>query len=303
MKFWAKEYLFWTEMLTMGGSALPLILPRALLIELFALVVTIIDRSEHWPNLGIEITPFELAGAALSLLLVLRTNAGYERWWEARKLWGGIVNQSRNLAVAALSYGPDDPAWRERVVRWTAVFGHAARQGLRGDRSTVAFARLLGPGLAHELAAAEHMPTAVSLRIGEALREARERHGLDGFGLLRIDQERATLIDHIGGCERILKTPLPMAYRVEIRRLLVIFLVMTPLAVVDRVHWATPAVTLLVTLPLLAIEKIGTELQFPFSPRSLNPLPLDEICDTIEGNLLALLDDQPIASAPPDQAA
>src|SRR5215217_5048511 len=102
MRFAQKEWLFWTETLTTTGSALPLVLPRALVFGLFAALVTAIDLHVTLPDVGIEITPFELIGGALSVLLALRTNAGYERWWEGRRLWGGIVNQSRNLAIASL---------------------------------------------------------------------------------------------------------------------------------------------------------------------------------------------------------
>src|SRR3954454_12305781 len=84
-------------------------------------------------RLALEEAPYEVAGAALGLLLVFRTNAGYERWWEGRKLWGGIVNQSRSLALTALAHGPDDLDWRSRLVRWTAAFGHVSRRSLRRE--------------------------------------------------------------------------------------------------------------------------------------------------------------------------
>jgi putative membrane protein len=297
MNYAEKERLFWSEALTINGSALPLIVPRALLIGLFALVVTAVDLDARLPNLGIAITPFEWAGGVLSLLLVLRTNAGYDRWWEGRRLWGGIVNQSRNLAIAALSYGPDDPAWRERIVRCAAAFAHAARLTLRGERTPTQLINLLGSDGAEQVLQAEHMPSAVARLIGEALRDARDRLGLDGFALLRIDTERAALIDHIGACEKVLKTPLPLAYRIEIRRFLLAFLASLPFALVDLVAWWTPVVTVLLAFPLLAVDKIGTELQYPFSPDSLNHLPLDEICATIEGNLLAMVD-QPTLAPP-----
>ena len=71
-------------------------------------------------RIALAIAPFEFAGAALGLLLILRTNAGYDRWWEARIVWGGIVNQSRNLVIGAMAYGPNDLAWREKFVRWAA---------------------------------------------------------------------------------------------------------------------------------------------------------------------------------------
>jgi putative membrane protein len=294
MKFLEKERLFWAESLTIAGSALPLILPRALLFGLFALAVTVVHFDEDLPALNLEITPFEVAGGILSLLLVLRTNAGYERWWEGRRLWGDIVNRSRNLAVVALSYGPDDPGWRDQIVRRTAAFSHAARMSLRGDRTPKDVGRLLGAE-AEPLIAADHMPTAVALLIGESVREARDRLDLDGFTLLRIDSERAGLIDDIGGCERIIKTRLPLAYRVEIRRILILFVLAIPFALVDRLDWFTPIATVLISVPLLAIDKIGTELQDPFSEGSLNHLPLVEICATIEGNLLAMLDQRTAA--------
>jgi putative membrane protein len=290
MKFLASERHFWAEALAIAGSATPLILPRALLFGLYAAAVTTVDLSADLPDLNIEITPFEVAGGVLSLLLVLRTNAGYERWWEGRRIWGDIVNRSRNLAVAALSYGPDDPAWRDRIVRRTAAFAHAARQSLRGDRSTGELSRVLGRTEAEAIVASAHMPSAVAGLIGESLRDARDRLGLDGFALLRLDPERAALIDDIGGCERIVKTPLPLAYRVEIRRFLILFIAAIPLAVVRRVFWFTPIVTILVAAPMLAIDRIGTELQDPFSKDSLNHLPLDEICATIEGNLMTMLE-------------
>jgi ion channel-forming bestrophin family protein len=292
MSFLRKEQQFWTEALAIAGSALPMILPRALLFGLFALAVTAVHFDTRLPELNIELAPYEVVGGVLSILLALRTNAGYERWWEGRKLWGDLVNRSRNLAISALSYGPDDPAWRERIVRRTAAFAHAARQSLRGEREPESLARLVGPDEAGRILAADHMPSAVSGLIGESLREARDRLELDGYAFLRIDPERITLIDDIGGCERIMKTPLPWAYRVEIRRILIAFIGASPFALLTRIGWATPIVTLLIAAPLLSLDKIGTELQDPFSKDSLNHLPLDDICATIEGNLLAMLDRQ-----------
>jgi putative membrane protein len=290
MSFLRKEQQFWTEALAIAGSALPMILPRALLFGLFALAVTAVHFDTRLPELNIELTPYEVVGGVLSILLALRTNAGYERWWEGRKLWGDLVNRSRNLAISALSYGPDDTAWRDRFVRRTAAFAHAARQSLRGERTPEALARLIGPDEARRVLAADHMPSAVAGLIGESLREARDRLDLDGYALLRIDPDRIFLIDDVGGCERILKTPLPLAYRVEIRRILIAFIAASPFALLGRIGWVTPIVTVLIAAPLLSLDKIGTELQDPFSKDSLNHLPLDDICATIEGNLLAMLD-------------
>jgi putative membrane protein len=278
---------FWGEAFAIRGSITPEVLPR---VAAFGAIACVFVAIHHLWEDCFSVAPFEAAGAVLGLLLVLRINAGYERWWEARKLWGSIVNASRNLAVTALSQGPEDPGWRDRVVRWTAAFAHAARASLRGERALPEVAALLGDDAAARVAEADHMPSFVAGRIGDDLRAACDRLGMDRFVYLRLDAERAQLIEAIGGCERILKTPPPEVTSILIRRFVVLFLATIPLAQVHKIGWLTPIVTMLVSYPILALDQAGVELQNPFSTSHLSHLPLDEITRTIERNLLAQLD-------------
>jgi putative membrane protein len=279
----AKQSNFWAEAFALHGSATPRVMPRVLV---FGALATLIYWAFHTiPGLHVEVAPYEAAGAILTLLLLLRTNSGYDRWWEARKLWGGIVNQSRNFAITALAYGPDDEAWRRQIVGWSAVFPHAARRSLRGERDLPEVAALLGPDAAAELAAAEHMPSRVAYVLARLLRDAADSGGMDRFAFLQADKERALLIDHIGACERILRTPLPKSYSIKIRRFVLLFLAALPFALLERVGWLTPIITMLVAYPLLSIDEIGVQLQNPFAVERLSHLPLDEISATIERNL------------------
>ena len=285
---------FWREAFALQGSVTPQVLPIVLVFGLIAGSICGASWLAKWLYelpLGLDITPYEFAGAVLGLLLVLRTNAGYDRWWEARKLWGGIVNQSRNLVVDALAYGPNNPNWRENMVRWTAAFSHVARLSLRGERPGPELANLVGQEAADQIAAANHMPSFVASRLAALLREACEPMGMDRFAFLQMDRERALLIDHIGACERILKTPLPRAYSNQIRRFILLFLLTLPLGLLHRTEsdWLVPPVTMLVAYPLLSLDQIGVELENPFSTSNLSHLPLDEISATIEANLLGML--------------
>lgn len=291
MKLLQRPERFWAEISQVEGSVAPYVVRRTLIFGAIALVVTFIEKHPSFPNVAIPLTPYEILGAALGALLIFRTNAGYERWWEARKLWGGIVNQTRNLVIQGLAHGPADPDWRRQVVRWIAAFPHVARRNLRGERSLPELVPLLGADNAERLAAADHMPSAVALAIGQHFREAVETLGMDRFAFLRAEEERAKLIDHVGGCERILKTPLPIAYSIQIRQFIFVFLVALPFGILLEVDWLTPLVTMLVAFPILALDEIGVELQNPFSTDRLNHLPLDDICQQLERNLLALLDD------------
>jgi putative membrane protein len=242
-------------------------------------------------RIALAIAPFEFAGAALGLLLILRTNAGHDRWWEARIVWSGIVNQSRNLVIGAMAYGPNNSEWREKLLGWAAVFPHVARLSLRGELPSSEITNLVGPDDARREATAEHMPSFVALILGNLLHEARETLKMDAFAFIQLDRARALLIDHIGACERIAKTPLPRAYSINIRRFITAFLLMLPFSLLhlsDSV-WLVPLITMVVAYPLLSLDHIGVELEQPFSTSSLSHLPLDDISAPIERNVLAAL--------------
>lgn len=285
---------FWREACAIQGSVTLHVLP--LVVGFGAIAALIcgiawIGESQWQLRISLAVAPYEIAGGVLGLLLILRTNVGYERWWEARKLWGGIVNQSRNLAISALCYGPNDAGWRSRFVRWVAVFPHIARASLRGESTPAEVANLVGADEAIMVTNAGHRPGFVALRLGNLLHEACARLQMDKFAFLQLDRERAQLIDHIGACERILKTPLPLVYAIKIRRFIVLFLVTLPFALLHRVEndWLVPLVTMLVAYPLVSLDQIGVELQNPFSTAQLSHLPLSDISSTIEQNVIALL--------------
>lgn len=279
---------FWRDAVGWRDAVTLRVLPHILIFGAYATLVWLM-RYTFGLEIHVAIAPYEVVGAVLALLLVLRTNAGNERWWEARKLWGGIVNQTRNLAVAALTYGPSTREWREEVVRWTAGFPHVARHSLRGERDASEIVILLGDAAAERVTAADHMPSQVTREIARLLRVATDAGTMDRFAFIQADRERALLIDHIGGCERILKTPLPRTYSIKIRRFVLLFLLVLPFGLLSRVGDLTPFVTMLVAYPLLALDRIGEELQNPFSTDRLSHLPLSDICETIQRNLLDML--------------
>ncbi len=285
---------FWREAFALRGSITPQVMLSVLAFGLAAsgiCGVSWLVEKLYQLKIALPIVPFEFAGAALGLLLVLRTNAGYDRWWQARILWGGIRNQTRNFVIGAMAYGPANSEWREKIVRWAAVFPHVARLNLRGELSSSEVARLVGQENADKVAAADHMPSFVALKLAELLREACDRLEMDRYAFIQVDRERALLIDHIGACERILKTPLPRVVSIKIRRFILMFLLTLPFALLHRVgdYWLVPFITMLVAYPLLSLDQIGVELENPFSTSNLSHLPLDEFSATIERNLLGVL--------------
>lgn len=288
MRLFSRPENFWQDAVALNGAATPYVIRRVLIFGAFAGLVLGVDiLLNHKPEIEVAVTPYEVAGAALGLLLVLRTNAGYDRWWEARKLWGGVVNRCRHLAVIAVAYGPDDDDWRRALLGRVAAFPHVSRAALREEPAMLDLAPLVGDELAVHLAQARNRPFASAIAIGETLHAGCDL-GMDRFVFLQADNDLVALLDYIGGCERIRKTPLPRSYAIQIRRFMVVFLVTLPFTLLPRVGSLTPLATMLVAYPLLALDKIGDDIQDPFSLSNLDFLPLDGIGRSIQDDLMDL---------------
>ncbi|SJM91291.1 conserved hypothetical protein [Crenothrix polyspora] len=277
------------------GSVSPRILPTLFLLCCYPVLLVVLDH--YWQPLPyLDVTPFEYTGVVLGLVLVFRTNAGYERWWEARKLWGGINNQCRNIVIGALNYGPHDLAWRTAMVKWTIAFAFATKESLRNSKNFTQLADVLSEQELNELKSAVHMPLFVASKIAALLQKARSGHknvdgfDLDGFEFGILEGQRVLLVDHVGACERILKTPMPLVYAIKTRRFIFMFLLLLPFSILEKADFNTAAIFFLVAYPLLSLDRIGIELQSPFNTNSLSHLPLDSICDTVKLHCLALLE-------------
>ena len=277
------------------GSVTPRIFSSLLLMTGYCTLIVALDQ--YWrPMLHLAVTPFEYTGVVLGLVLVFRTNAGHERWWEARKLWGGIVNQSRNIAIGALSYGdslnaePEQRQWRKDMVKWTIAFSFATKESLRSSKNFDALSDLLNEQELAALKSAVHMPLFVAGKIAQLLQQARLGGNIDGFVFMGMENQRILLIDHIGACERILKTPMPLVYAIKARRFILIFLLLLPFSLIENLEFSAVFIYFLVAYPLLSLDRIGIELQSPFATKSLSHLPLDTICETIKQHCQALLE-------------
>ena len=267
------------------GSLIAEITPRVLGCMVWAVAIVAFD---YWVRpVGIPATVHTLVGVAVGLLLVFRTSSSYDRFWEGRQLWGSLVNESRNLARGAAVHLRGDPVLLDHVIRWTGVFPYAVKNVLRGTD-------VLGP-IASELPKAEldwvlrseHPPLSIATRITARLVKARDKGLISDITLAALDQNVQLLVDYLGGCERIHLTPLPFAYMVHLRRLLILYCLTLPFALVEPFGWLTLPAILGVAYTFFGIEEIGVEIENPFG-HDLNDLPLEEFCAKIAKNLLAI---------------
>lgn len=281
---------WWQHFFDIKGSMVREIFLRVLSCVLWSIVVVLVHQNVV--KCGIPQHGHTLIGFALGLLLVFRTNCSYDRFWEGRKQWGSIVNETRNLTRSACVLLADAPDLLARVVHWTIAFPWATMHQLRNSRGLGTAVDTLPPDEVQAVLAANHPPLAVARRISELLAEARRRGLISDYVHMSLDQNVQLLVDYLGACERIHKTPLPFAYVVHLRRAIILYCFTLPLALLESFGWETVLVTFLIAYIMFGIEEIGVEIEDPFGDDD-NDLPLERICATIETNLRALLANSP----------
>jgi putative membrane protein len=272
------------------GSIVPVIAPRiAFLMAVSALMVALHDQWDLFPNA--DSFGFTVFGIALSLFLGFRNNAAYDRWWEARKLWGGLLADMRSLARETAIFVQDEQR-RIAILRLALAFMHLHRRNLRGIDGEE-------PGLyPPELAAAPHPPCAALDRLAEQIAAGHAAGEIDGFGARALDERIASMAAQQAGCERIVGTPLPYVYSLLIYRTTYLFCLLLPLSLVGAVGWLTPVFVGIVGYVFLGLAEVSEDLSHPFGTTP-NALPLDAICRAAEISLAPHLGEE----APPPMEA
>ena len=266
-----------------------------------AVVVTLSHGRLFDYKLVVSALPFSLIGLPLAIFLGFRNNACYDRYWEARKLWGDILLRGRSLARQVLTLidapanadGEGIPAddERRRMIRRLVAFSHALKHQLRGSTDTTdEVGRWLEPGEAAQVATLSNKPSALMLRMGRDLQVCREQGRIDSVLTTSVDATLSGLTAAAAACERIKSSPLPFPYTLLLHRTAHLYCFLLPFGLVDSMGALTPVVVAIVAYTFFGLDAVGDEIEEPFGLRP-NDLPLDAICRTLEIDMLQSLGD------------
>jgi len=266
------------------GSVLPQILPQLCFTTALAVAITV----SHGQLAGFKFTltavPFSLIGVALAIFLGFRNNASYERFWEARKIWGGILNDSRSFARQVLTLTSLPSADKRRLIEGAIAFVHALRHQLRHSDAAPDLRRLLPPEAFERVNAARYKPAVILVIIAEWLAKARDEGRLQPILAPALETTLGNLSHAIGGCERIANTPIPFTYSVIIHRTVYCYCLLLPLGLVDSCGHMTPLIVAFISYTFFALEALSDEIEEPFSTMP-NDLALESMSLMIEGTL------------------
>lgn len=282
---------------TLRGSIVPVIWKRVLGMVLLSILVVLLET--RVPHTGVELgaIPLTLMGLTLAIFLGFRNTVAYERWWEARTLWGELLIVVRNLARQTLSL-PDDLSApeRQRLVHRLIAFSHALRHHLRGTEPGDDVSRWLAPDEAALLAGRPNPPNVLLGLIGQGYAELRRQGRLDPILLASMDAQVTRMSYVLGGCERIQGTPIPFAYILLLHRTVYMYCLLLPFCLIGSVGWVTPLMVGVLSYTFFGLDALGDQIENPFD-RLPNDLALDAMCRTIEIGLGELLGEQTLPPA------
>ena len=277
---------------TLRGSILPKVYPQILLIGLISALITNIQHGFPSSFSSYSVAPFTLLGIALSLFLGFRNNASYQRWWEARGLWGQLVYDARSLCRQALSYiDEDNPIGRDtqrRLIHLSIAFTHAVRHRLRNTSPWEDIERFVDPKYHSKMRQAKNLPDYLMRLMGKELGYCRQQHLLSEQMVQNMDERLNSMTVVLAACERIHNTPLPFAYTLLVHRTTYLYCFMLPFGLVSSLGWVTPVICSVIAYTFFGLDALSEELELPFGLAD-NQLPLTALSRTIEINLLEAL--------------
>jgi putative membrane protein len=273
------------------GSIVPRIAPHIIGFTLYA--AAIVAAAKHFDfQLGsYGLAPFTLLGVTLSIYLVFRNNAAYDRWWEARKLWGQLVFDIRNFSRAATALVPTDSGQVRPLLMQSVAFCHLLRGELRNIDASPEARKFVGTDIDRVLASS-NKPDAMIRIMGRQIGALRSAGSIGPMDFRILDERLSSLAALQAGCERIARTPLPFAYTLLLHRSAYLFCLLLPFGLVGSAGWYTLLFTGFVTYSFFGLDALSEELEDPFGVAP-NDLPLDALCRVCEISVCEALGEAP----------
>lgn len=265
------------------------LIPVLLVIGIYSYIVVYLELHYFCITIKNPTVMHSILGFVLSMLLVFRTNSAYDRWWEGRKVWGSMVNNSRNLSLKLSVLIPKEHQKEKtelKILITNYVF--ATKNHLRDIYIQNEFTPTTHLTVA-EFADAKHKPNLVAKTIYQQVYQLNDLKILSNDHLIILNEELKSFTDNCGACERIKNTPIPYSYNIFLKKIIFLYCMTLPIFFGSEFKYLTIPITMIVLYVFASIELIAEEIEDPFGEDD-NDLPTDDICNRIKNNLNEIID-------------
>lgn len=260
---------------------------QILFIGIFAVAIGLLDMLPWFRKISLPLNIPALLGTAVSLLLAFRTSQSYERWWEARTVWGAIVNDSRSFVRLVIQFFPAEDhktirEFAERQIIWTYALGESLRK--------LPFSDKVQNYLNENQISAVNVPNALLDAHSRQLKEIGISK-LTDFQQMQLNDMVTRLCDSMGKCERLKNTVFPRSYSVLVHTLIYVFAIILPFGLDDSQLIIEMLITFLIPIVFITIEKTSIMMQDPFENKPVDT-PVTSLAQTIEINIRQMIGEQ-----------
>jgi putative membrane protein len=273
-----------------------------LFVTIYGFAIEIIYQNFHITNISIPLTVQTVLGTIISLLLAFRSNQAYDRWWEARIIWGAIVNDSRTLArqILSLMESPFEPdhieAFQHRMIKRQIAWCYALGKGLRRDDPMPLIRKFVSEDEYEFVKDYDNKHVGLMQLHARDLNNALKQGWINPYQQVEIDRTVTRLCDSMGKAERIKNTVFPATYSLYIHLALHFFIILLPFGLVDLFGFLMVPVLIVITACFFLIEKMAIHLQDPFENKPTDT-PMLSISRNIERDLKQMMQDQQVPMA------
>lgn len=231
-----------------------------------------------------------LLGFAISMLLVFRTNTAYDRWWEGRKLWGSLVNNSRNLAIKLNAILPaEEIAQRSFFRKIIPAYAYALHNHLRREHTRIElFEEDEHKHVFSRIDKEKHIPNQVAMLLFQHIQQLHKEGKISGEQLIFLNSELQSFTDICGACERIKNTPIPFSYSVFLKKFIFVYVMTLPFGYVFQLGFLVVPVVAFIFYVLASLELIAEEIEDPFSGDE-NDVPTDILANNIHRHIAEII--------------
>lgn len=273
-----------------------------LFVTIYGIAIEVIYQNFHITNISIPMTVHSVLGTIISLLLAFRSNQAYDRWWEARIVWGAIVNDSRTLArqILYLMEDPLDPdridGFKKRMIKRQIAWCYALGKGLRRDDPMPMISKFVSEDELEYLKDFDNKHVGLVQLHARDLNNALKQGWVNPYQQVELDQTLTRLCDHMGKSERINNTVFPSTYSLYIHLALHFFILLLPFGLVQLFGFLMVPVLVVITACFFLIEKMAIHLQDPFENKPTDT-PVLSISRNIERDLKQMMLDKHVPQA------
>jgi putative membrane protein len=270
---------------------------EVLMVAVYAITIYCVHQYYNFKDVSIPLTVPTILGTIISLLLAFRSNQAYDRWWEARILWGGIVNDCRTFARQILTFvdsshdGEQKWALKERIIRRQMAWCYSLSCHLRGQNAKDNLEAYLTDDDVKNIKKLDHIPLAINELQGHDLRTLYKLGWINEYQQVTLDNTLTNFMNSMGGCERIKNTVFPVTYSVYIHWLVMFFVLLLPFSLMEFFGIFQVPLVIAISSAFFLIEKMAIHLQDPFENKPTDT-PTTTISRTIEKNLKQMMKDE-----------